>query len=106
MISMNIQISKNVANNKGTLEGRAKATDFTGQVIDDYIVLYPMKQRAKNRSVLWRVQCMYCKHERILRSDQLSSHRMPKCACERLRLEAQKNAMDETDNVMTKEELA
>lgn len=102
--AVNIQ----AAENRGSLEGRAKAKDYTGKIINGYVVLYPMKQKAKNRLILWRVQCIYCQHEKTLRSDQLSAGRMPTCPCRGgvARREAAKEAQPAFQDESKKERLA
>jgi len=92
-----MQINK-AFSNKGTLDGKTKATDYTGRTIAGYRILYPLKKRAKNRSVLWRVQCISCLHEKTFRSDQLASQHMPVCPCERLR--QKENAKRDFNNLI------
>ncbi len=75
---------------KGTLERRPRTTDFTGQTINGYVVLYPIRQLAKNRCVRWKIQCLSCRHEKMLRSDQLSAKQTPICPCQIARLKEQK----------------
>ncbi len=61
----------------------SKMVDYTGQTIHGYDVLYPLKRRAKNRMVTWRLKCTACGHERNIRSDQLAKHYVPFCPCQR-----------------------
>lgn len=62
---------------------KTRAIDHTGKIIDGYVVLFPLKQRAKNRLALWRIRCMSCQHERTIRSDHLTAQQLPVCACKK-----------------------
>lgn len=74
---------------------KTRMVDHTGEIIDGYLVLAPLTQRAKNRLALWRIRCASCRHERTIRSDHLTAGQIPICACKRFAEKSKKGQTNE-----------
>lgn len=74
---------------------KTRMVDHAGEIIDGYLVLAPLTQRAKNRLALWRIRCASCRHERTIRSDHLTAGQIPICACKRFAEKSKKGQTNE-----------
>ncbi len=74
--------------NLDSLGKEKRAINYRGMTVGGFTLEYPLKNRAANRSVIWRAKCVKCGRERNLRSDQIVAGSIPTCVCMRREFKA------------------